>query len=289
HRAVAGDLIMLDGLRGGDEAGIEGIGALRLVHDLLALGDDAFDGLARHAGNAFVHQLEHLFKTLDVVLGLLFVLLERLSQLGRVRLLGHFRQRFEDGLLSGVHVLEEVCEELVERIHRHWETLSCPDVVTASPSPRQPLCSWCGERASRRPVLTSHDALEAISTSMSRIPRRRVVASERAGSEVGSAADHDRVPWGRATGSRVGRSPMRRLPVGATERRLSASVQAYPSRPCSDRGMRASAIASPRMGAPPVSKPWTSRGTQATRAWSACRRAKATMRCASGPAGSMAR
>src|SRR5680860_283092 len=41
HRAVAGDLVMLDGLRVGDHAGIEHVGILGVLHVLLALFKDA--------------------------------------------------------------------------------------------------------------------------------------------------------------------------------------------------------------------------------------------------------
>src|SRR5713226_7634880 len=78
---VAGDFVMLDGLRRGKHAGIECLAALVLVHDLLALVEDALDRVAGLAARRLVEQFEDLFETLHLTFGLAMMLLERRPQL----------------------------------------------------------------------------------------------------------------------------------------------------------------------------------------------------------------
>jgi hypothetical protein len=69
ERAVTRNLIVLDGLRGGEQAGIKRGLALVFVHDLLALVEDAFDGVAFLAARRFAQKFEDLLQTLDLSFG----------------------------------------------------------------------------------------------------------------------------------------------------------------------------------------------------------------------------
>ena len=105
---------MLDGLRRGEQAGIERLGALVLVHDLLALVENAHDGIAGLAAGRLVEQFENLLEALDLAFGLVVMLLERGAQLvggGRLR---HLRQRLQDLLFGEVDVLQRIEEQIVE-------------------------------------------------------------------------------------------------------------------------------------------------------------------------------
>ena len=54
ERAVARDFVMLDGLGGGQQTGIEGGRSLVLLHDLLALVEDPHDGVTGFAPRRLV-------------------------------------------------------------------------------------------------------------------------------------------------------------------------------------------------------------------------------------------
>src|SRR3954468_2519842 len=62
--AVPGDLVVLDGLSCRDQARIRSLPALERLQDLLALVDDALNGLARDTLGPFAHDLEHLLQAL---------------------------------------------------------------------------------------------------------------------------------------------------------------------------------------------------------------------------------
>src|SRR5918996_5566203 len=91
-RAVRGDLVMLDLLRADDQGGIEDLGGLDLLDHLLGLLDQALHRLAALAARADVELLEYLVQALDLTVGLVEMMLERLPQLGRLGRFGHLRQ-----------------------------------------------------------------------------------------------------------------------------------------------------------------------------------------------------
>ena len=106
QRAVPRDLVVLDFIGGGDQAGILdgvlGAGA----QDVLAFRDQPFHGFARLALGLHAHHGEDLFESLDVPLRFFEVRLEARPQVfGRGRL-GHFRQRLDQLLLGIVQVAE---------------------------------------------------------------------------------------------------------------------------------------------------------------------------------------
>src|SRR5204863_870382 len=58
QRAVAGNLVVFDGLSGADDAGVEDGLVLDIGHMLLGLGENALDGLALFAACRAVNELE---------------------------------------------------------------------------------------------------------------------------------------------------------------------------------------------------------------------------------------
>jgi hypothetical protein len=101
---------VLDGLRGGQETGVQRLSALVFGHDLLAFVEDALDRVALLAARGLTDQLEHLLQPLDLAFGLVLMLLERGGQLLRLRSLGHLGQRLQDLLLGIIDVLERIEE-----------------------------------------------------------------------------------------------------------------------------------------------------------------------------------
>ena len=76
---------MLDGLRGREQSCIERWRALVLLHDLLALFDEAHDRVAGLALRRLVDGLENLLEPFDVTFGLALVFLEGGAQLIGIR------------------------------------------------------------------------------------------------------------------------------------------------------------------------------------------------------------
>ena len=116
QRAVAGDLVVLHGLAGGDEAGVERVVALELVHDLLGFVDDSDDRVAGLAAGGAAHRFEDLVQSLDLAFGLVPVCLKRLLELGSRRFLRHLRQGPKNLLLGEIDVLQRLGEQLLEGI-----------------------------------------------------------------------------------------------------------------------------------------------------------------------------
>src|SRR3954470_16166604 len=71
--AVAGDLVMLHRLSRRDQTGIRSLAVPELLEDLLAFLNDALNGLARDTLGPLTHDLEHLLKTLYLLLSFLQV------------------------------------------------------------------------------------------------------------------------------------------------------------------------------------------------------------------------
>jgi len=102
---VAGDLVMLDRLCRSKKAGIERRRALEFLHDLLALFDNAHDGVAGLAAGRLVDLLENLLKPRHVLFGLGLVLLEGGFKVLGLGGLGHMGVKFAASFGAEVTVL----------------------------------------------------------------------------------------------------------------------------------------------------------------------------------------
>ena len=83
---------MLDALGGGDQGCVEDVGVGALLHHLLAFLEQPFHALAVVTGELLTRSLSDLLETAKLLLRLLQMCLERLTQLGVRRLLDHLRQ-----------------------------------------------------------------------------------------------------------------------------------------------------------------------------------------------------
>src|SRR3954465_239036 len=110
QRAVAGDFVMLDRLRGCEQAGVERRSVLELLHDLGAFIGDAVDRFARLATGRLAQHLEDLVQTFDLALSLAQMLVEGRRELLRVGSLGHLGQGLDDLVLGEIDVLERLQE-----------------------------------------------------------------------------------------------------------------------------------------------------------------------------------
>src|SRR3712207_3313637 len=90
--AVAGDLVMLHGLSGGQKSSVENLRIGDLARDFLSLVDDAVDGRAGHALRIVAMHAEDLLDHLNLLLGFSEMSLERLLQLRVGDLFDHLRQ-----------------------------------------------------------------------------------------------------------------------------------------------------------------------------------------------------
>src|SRR5829696_4839835 len=117
--AVAGDLVMLHGLSRRNQTSIESLPALERLQDLLALLDDALNGLAFNTLGLRAHDLEHLLQALHLALGFSQVNGECAPKLIRLGRLCHLWQGFEDGILGEVGVLRLVDEKGLEVFLSH--------------------------------------------------------------------------------------------------------------------------------------------------------------------------
>src|SRR6478609_237699 len=106
--AVAGDLVVLDRLRGCEQAGVERRRVLELLHDLGAFVGDAVDRFARLAAGRLAQHLEDLVQTFDLALGLAQMLVESRRELLRVGGLGHLGQGLDDLVLGEIDVFERL-------------------------------------------------------------------------------------------------------------------------------------------------------------------------------------
>src|SRR5215211_8035751 len=102
---------MLHRLSRRDDARIRNLSALERLQDLLALLDDALNGLARDTLGPLTHDLEHLLEALYLLLSFLQVHSQRALQLLGLGCFRHLRQGFEDSVLGEVGIFELVNEE----------------------------------------------------------------------------------------------------------------------------------------------------------------------------------
>src|SRR3954451_17754948 len=116
---------MLDGLGGCDQTRVQSLAALELPQDLLALLDDALNGLALDTLGPLTDELEHLLQTLHLAFRFLQVYGQRAPKLLGLGGFGHLRQGFQDGVLRKVGVLELVDEEGLEVFISHGGVSWC--------------------------------------------------------------------------------------------------------------------------------------------------------------------
>ena len=119
QRPVARDLVMLHGLGGRDQAGIDGLAPGELLDHLVAFGDDALDRLALDAFWLLAQDLEDLLQPLHLLARLLQVDAEGGPQLLRLRRLGELGQRLNDRVLGEIRVFELVQEQRVQILVGH--------------------------------------------------------------------------------------------------------------------------------------------------------------------------
>src|SRR4026208_1988010 len=105
---------MLDRLRRRQQTGIERRLTLEFLHDLLAFGDDAHDGITGLPTRRLVQLLEDLFKSGHVLLRLPVVLLESGAKLAGLRRLGYFRESGKDLLFREIDVLKRVVKQFLQ-------------------------------------------------------------------------------------------------------------------------------------------------------------------------------
>ena len=94
QRPVARDLVVLGGLGGGDQAGVQRLRIVRLADDFLAFLDDALDRRAGLGLRRFADDLEHLLEPGDVLLGLFEMAFEGCLSSGAVAFLAIFGSAF---------------------------------------------------------------------------------------------------------------------------------------------------------------------------------------------------
>src|SRR5215210_124885 len=125
-RAVAGDLVVLDPLRGGDEAGVDHLGiALHLDH-LVAFLDQPLHPLARMPLGTVAQVLEDLLQAAHLLLRLPQMLLETLLEIGRRGPLGHLGKRVDQLRLGAVEIFELFEVEVFQGFEFHgssWRVL----------------------------------------------------------------------------------------------------------------------------------------------------------------------
>src|SRR6185312_2598694 len=122
--SVAGDFVMLDRLRRGEQTGVERLAPPVFGHDLLALIENAFNRVAGLSSRRHVEQPENLLQTINLTFSLIMMLFKSGAQLVGVGGLRHLRQRLQNLLFSEVDVLERIEEEIVEVLvlRGHWRT-----------------------------------------------------------------------------------------------------------------------------------------------------------------------
>ncbi len=86
QRPVAGDLVVLDGLRRADDRGIQHFLVGHLARNLVGLADETVDRRAFHALRPFAELLEDLIEARDLILGLLEMILQALGEIAVRRL-----------------------------------------------------------------------------------------------------------------------------------------------------------------------------------------------------------
>ena len=114
---VAGHLIVLDLAGGADQAGVEDHLLVILLHDLLALFDQALHAVTRFAPGPHVHGLEDLLQPLHLALGDFEVLPEGVLQFLIGRRFCHLGKRADELLFRIEQVLKLLHQELLQTFH----------------------------------------------------------------------------------------------------------------------------------------------------------------------------
>ena len=98
---IATHFVVLDGLRVGDNGGVQNRLVLDLPSGLVRFLDDAVDRRTLRPAGLLAELLEDLLKPFDLFVGLIEMILEARDEITVGRLVDHLRKRFED-LLFGV-------------------------------------------------------------------------------------------------------------------------------------------------------------------------------------------
>ena len=114
ERPVRRHLVVLGALAGRDQAGVHRRVVELLLHDRLALLDDAGNAVAVLALDLFVEAGKHALEALDLTARLLEMSLERRAQLGRGCRLRELRQRLYQLFLRVVGVTQFIHESIVQ-------------------------------------------------------------------------------------------------------------------------------------------------------------------------------
>src|SRR5688500_17078942 len=133
--AVAGHLVVLDSLRGGDDAGMEDVGLGVLLEERSALLDQPRHPLALVASGTELRPGEDLFEPRYLPLRRRQVVAERFLEILVVGGLDHLGERLDELLLGAVEILELVDVELGQRIEVHGPPRArdvCEDAERAS-------------------------------------------------------------------------------------------------------------------------------------------------------------
>ena len=116
QRPIAANFIVLEGLSGGDDGGIEYGLILDLASDLVGLLDDSVEGRTMRPAGFLAEFFERLLKPLDLLVGLFEMTFQPSDQVTVGRLLDHLGQRFDDLLLS-IDVLQTMDQQILNRLY----------------------------------------------------------------------------------------------------------------------------------------------------------------------------
>src|SRR5690606_12266375 len=123
--AIAGDLVMLDALRGGDDGRIAYVGLLGFLDDILAFGDQAAHRFTDYASHSLIVPLQDFLDSVALPHRLLQMLFERLLELRMLRFLSHLRERLDELIFSVIKVSELVYVQVLQVLHSGVPPLLC--------------------------------------------------------------------------------------------------------------------------------------------------------------------
>ena len=112
--AVAGNFVVFDALRGGNQGGVFHFGAGVFGNSLLAFGHEALHGFAGVAVEVFAHRAANLLEAADLILSFQQVLLEARAQLRVLGFFYHGGQGLHQLVFGAVKVSELFHEQVFE-------------------------------------------------------------------------------------------------------------------------------------------------------------------------------
>src|SRR5262245_11215957 len=117
QRPIPRDFVVLDGLAAADDGRIFGDGTLGVLDDPVGLLDQPLDGVALVSGCFPAERFEDRIQRLDLAFGFAEVVLQGCFQLAIGGGIDHLRQRFGDGILRVVDILERMLEGVGKGFH----------------------------------------------------------------------------------------------------------------------------------------------------------------------------